>query len=97
MTIKHEVSLEYINIEFDDKIQDHLYQGIIGYCCKNYSNNQLKQIWKGCVFQISSLNSDDVPPVFYDMLKELFIEIKNRRITIEDELLESGLPIWFKR
>jgi len=97
LTIRHDCCLEYIDIEFGDGTHDHLYQGLIGYCCRDHSNNELKQIWKMCNLQITSTDPDDIPPVYYNMLKELFIEMKKRNIAFDDDILESGLPVWFKR
>ncbi len=74
-----------IVVTFPNGDEANLWHGLIGFCSKKYSNNELCQMWKDCNDQIMSMNPNNVSLIFREMMTELSQVMINRKLYGKEE------------
>lgn len=82
-----------IEVAYPDGNKDHLWDGLVEFCLKRYSTNEIIKIASNCQNQINAMDPDDVPFVWKKMMSELEQTMINRGIyrkasALRDEELE---------
>jgi len=67
-----------IAVKIDGYTKD-LWLGIIEFCSKDLSVNELRKIYDDCNKQLKSMNPDDIPLNFTEMIRELQQTLINRK------------------
>jgi len=57
----------------------NLWNNIIEHCAENLSNSELRAVYQACGKQIASMNPDDVPFKFQEMMDDLTEAMINRK------------------
>ena len=80
----------YIEVQYPSLDILHLWDGIIAHCAKTLSNNELRQVWIDCKEQLATINTDDVPLSFNEMLNELTQAILDRGLYLKIPLKNAS-------
>ena len=74
--------MEYIEVAIPNVGERRLYEGIIEYCTKYLSANELRKVLADCEAQLKELGDDNIPPPFNKMMNDLKKEMSNRGIPL---------------
>jgi hypothetical protein len=75
-----------INVKYVDGYDHNLWEGLIEYCCKTHSDNELIEIYKQCNEQLRTMNPNDVPQMFTVMMKDMQVTLIKRHCFNEDKI-----------
>jgi len=68
----------------------NLWDNIIEHCAQSLSNSELRTVYRACSEQIQSMNPDDIPFKFQEMMDDLTEALINRKAFIFSELDQNG-------
>lgn len=69
-----------IKVVYPNNDVNDMWIGLVEFCAKDFSDNELKQIWRDCNDQIACMNHKDIPFRFKELLNELSQIMINRKI-----------------
>jgi hypothetical protein len=69
-----------IRVVYPDGNEDDLWEGLIEFCLRRYSTNEIIKIAEDCKKQINAMDPDDVPFIWNKMMDELHQAMINRGI-----------------
>lgn len=77
-------TLNHIEIKIGKETYD-LWEGIIGHCSKDLSDDELRMVYDQCNKQLEKMKSADVPLVFRRMMAELNQVIISRHCFVDEK------------